>query len=56
LRVYVVDASVAARFPLVEEFSDKAEWLLQRFHDDAVELGWAFRCCGSTRIHPSVEA
>jgi len=19
-------------------------------------VGWAFRCCGSTRIHPSVEA
>jgi predicted nucleic acid-binding protein len=38
LRVYVVDASVAARFLLVEEFSDKAEWLLQRFHDGAVEL------------------
>ena len=38
MRVYVVDASVAARFLLVEEFSDKAEWLLQRFHDDAVEL------------------
>jgi len=38
LRVYVVDASVAARFLLVEELSDKADWLLQRFHDDAVEL------------------
>jgi predicted nucleic acid-binding protein len=38
LRVYVVDASVAARFLLVEEFSDKAEWLLQKFHDGAVEL------------------
>jgi len=38
LRVYLVDASVAARFLLVEEFSDKAEWLLQRFHDGAVEL------------------
>jgi len=38
LKVYVVDASVAARFLLVEELSDKAEHLLQRFHDDAVEL------------------
>ena len=38
MRVYVVDASVAARFLLVEELSDKADWLLQRFHDDAVEL------------------
>ena len=38
MRVYLVDASVAARFLLVEEFSDKAEWLLQRFHDGAVEL------------------
>jgi len=33
-----VDASVAVRFLLVEEFSDKAERLLQMFHDDAVEL------------------
>jgi predicted nucleic acid-binding protein len=38
LRLYVVDASVAARFLLVEEFSDKAEWLLQKFHDGAIEL------------------
>jgi predicted nucleic acid-binding protein len=38
LKVYVVDASVAARFLLVEELSDKADWLLQKFHDDAVEL------------------
>jgi len=38
LRVYVVDASVATRFLLVEELSDKADWLLQKFHDDAVEL------------------
>jgi predicted nucleic acid-binding protein len=38
LRLYVVDASVAARFLLVEELSDKAEWLLQKFHDGAVEL------------------
>lgn len=38
MRVYVVDASVAARFLLVEELSEKADWLLQRFHDDALEL------------------
>ena len=38
MKVYVVDASVAARFLLAEELSDKAERLLQRFHDDAVEL------------------
>ena len=38
MRVYVVDASVAARFLLIEELSDKAEWLLQRFQEDAVEL------------------
>jgi len=38
LKVYVVDASVAARFLLTEELSDKAERLLQRFYDDAVEL------------------
>jgi predicted nucleic acid-binding protein len=38
LRVYVVDASMAARFLLIEELSDKADWLLQRFHDDAVDL------------------
>jgi predicted nucleic acid-binding protein len=38
LKIYVIDASVAARFLLVEELSDKAERLLQRFHDDAIEL------------------
>jgi predicted nucleic acid-binding protein len=38
LRIYIVDASVAARFLLVEEFSDKAERLLQKFYDDAVDL------------------
>ena len=38
MKVYVVDASVAARFLLTEELSDKAERLLQRFYDDAVEL------------------
>lgn len=38
MRVYIADASVAARFLLVEELSDKAGSLLQRFHDDAVEL------------------
>ena len=38
MKVYVVDGSVAARFLLAEELSDKAERLLQRFHDDAVEL------------------
>jgi len=38
LRVYVVDASVAARFLLVEELSEKAELLLESFRDGAVEL------------------
>ena len=38
MRVYVVDASVAVRFLLVEELSEKAGWLLQRFHEDALEL------------------
>lgn len=38
MRVYVVDASVAARFLLVEELSEKADWLLQEFHEDALEL------------------
>lgn len=38
MRVYVVDASVAARFLLVEELSDKAELLLESFRDGAVEL------------------
>jgi predicted nucleic acid-binding protein len=38
LKIYVIDASVAARFLLVEELSDKAERLLQRFRDDAIEL------------------
>ncbi len=38
MRVYVVDASVAARFLLVEELSEKADLLLQKFHEDAIEL------------------
>jgi len=38
LRIYVVDASVAVRFLLVEDLSEKADWLLQKFHDDALEL------------------
>ena len=38
MRVYVVDASVAARFLLVEELSEKAELLLQKFHEDTIEL------------------
>jgi predicted nucleic acid-binding protein len=38
LRVYVVDASVAARFLLSEELSEKAGWLLQKFHEDAIDL------------------
>ena len=38
MRIYVVDASVAVRFLLVEDLSEKADWLLQKFHDDALEL------------------
>ncbi len=38
MRVYVVDASVAARFLLFEELSEKADLLLQKFHEDAIEL------------------
>jgi len=38
LRVYVVDASVAARFLLVEDLSEEARLLLESFRDGAVEL------------------
>ena len=38
MKVYVVDASVAARFLLFEELSEKADLLLQKFHEDAIEL------------------
>jgi hypothetical protein len=38
LKVYVVDASVPARFLLFEELSEKADLLLQKFHEDAIEL------------------
>jgi len=38
LRVYVVDASVAARFLLVEELSEKARFLLESFRDGVVDL------------------
>ena len=30
--------SVATRFLLVEGLSEKADWLLQKVHDDAIEL------------------
>ena len=38
MRVYVVDASVAARFLLVEELSEKARFLLESFRDGVVDL------------------
>ena len=38
MKVYVVDASVAARFLLFEELSEKADLLLQKFHEDTIEL------------------
>ena len=38
MTVYVVDASVAARFLLVEELSDRAKLLLESFRDGTVEL------------------
>jgi len=38
LKVYVVDASVAARLLLIEDLSDKAGLLLESFRDETVEL------------------
>jgi len=38
LRVYVIDASVASRFLLVEDLSDKAELLLKGFLNETLDL------------------
>jgi predicted nucleic acid-binding protein len=38
LKVYVVDASVASRFLLVEDLSNKAELLLNRFLEETVDM------------------
>ena len=38
MKVYVVDASVAARLLLIEDLSDKAGLLLESFRDETVEL------------------
>jgi predicted nucleic acid-binding protein len=38
LKVYVIDASVASRFLLVEDLSDKAEFLLKSFLDELVDM------------------
>lgn len=38
MRVYVLDASVAARFLLVEDLSEKAEMVLEDFLDGKIEL------------------
>lgn len=36
--MYVIDASVASRFLLVEDLSDKAEFLLKSFLDELVDM------------------
>lgn len=38
MKVYVIDASVASRFLLVEDLSDKAEFLLKSFLDELVDM------------------
>ena len=38
MRVYVIDASVASRFLLVEDLSDKAELLLKGFLNETLDL------------------
>ena len=38
MKVYVIDASVAARLLLIEDLSDKAALLLESFRDETVEL------------------
>ena len=38
MRVYIVDASVAVRFLLIEDLSDKARLVLESFRDDVIEL------------------
>lgn len=38
MNVYVIDASVASRFLLVEDLSDKAELLLKNFLEEIVDM------------------
>ena len=38
MKVYVIDASVASRFLLVEGLSDKAEFLLKSFLDELIDM------------------
>ena len=38
MKVYIVDASVAVRFLLIEDLSDKARLVLEGFRDDVIEL------------------
>ena len=38
MKVYVIDASVASRFLLVEDLSDKAEFLLKSFLDELIDM------------------
>jgi predicted nucleic acid-binding protein len=38
LNTYVIDASVASRFLLVEDLSDKAQLLLRRFLEECVDM------------------
>ena len=38
MKVYVIDASVASRFLLVEDLSDKAELVLEDFLGEAIDL------------------
>ena len=38
MTTYVIDASVASRFLLVEDLSDKAELVLEGFLKDAIDL------------------
>ena len=38
MKVYVIDASVASRFLLREDLSDRAEFLLRSFLDESVDM------------------
>ncbi|MGQ9538281.1 MAG: type II toxin-antitoxin system VapC family toxin [Candidatus Bathycorpusculaceae bacterium] len=38
MRIYVIDASIASRFLLVEDLSDKAELVLEGFLEEALDL------------------
>ena len=51
-RAVALAKEVKTQFDLILSATEVGRFMLPL----CSSLGWAFRCCGSTRIHPSVEA